>query len=337
MAAWSGFTRKQRQTQIEGLRHGGAMGSRRRGATDFGSGYRGLVNIPASFIDEISPGMQAGAAAIFDTPAFMAGIQSGRIGKGLSPKVLSELKAAQKYTADTGFFFTVVAGDRIKKFPAAARRSFIRHERLHAIDYAYLKHPFIEAERAKRGTLAFETTRISGLVQRLKSRNPHSSWAHMKANFMKLDESGIADMYEAYALKNMFNPKMAHMLASERLAWGYMDDPDFFLKARAAGLKDPRIMKEKGSYKTSHQPGQPRQFTGGLGPVPEPKTKKTVPRPNVHEAPGGLASEAESKLFTGQRAAWAGGGLALAAGALLLRQRKKTKKRRTSKTMSRAI
>lgn len=39
------MSRRGRQTQLEGLRHGGVMGSSRRHATDFGSGWQGLKGL----------------------------------------------------------------------------------------------------------------------------------------------------------------------------------------------------------------------------------------------------------------------------------------------------
>src|ERR1039457_2838172 len=136
--------RAARQTQIEGLRHGGVAQVLRKTLTEFGSGWRGVISLPSAFFPNGTEGISVGSSWID---------QQLRRNPAVTPEIRKTLEQGRKWTAQTGHFPVFINQD-IKGAGYRYVANTIRDERIHQVERRSMSSPFFEQERSKLGSLA---------------------------------------------------------------------------------------------------------------------------------------------------------------------------------------
>jgi hypothetical protein len=225
-------TRRSRQTQIEGLRHGG-WGGGRRSRTDFGSGWRGLVKVPQNALPR-EPGFAWVAPDFAKQQNELSFYLDRAEERGIKPeaaaKLRRDLQGAEAYRNKTGFEPVFVSESAAKESPTELR-SVLRHERIHSLHSASKDSPVIQEAIASGPDL-------EGALR--------SHYTHLGVDPARVSIKAKATRM-IYQSSYRGAPNEEFALSSERLAFGNMHDKTFFRRMRSAGLPDPRVVMKSGA------------------------------------------------------------------------------------------
>jgi hypothetical protein len=218
------FTRKGRQTQIEGLHHGGVAERRRKQTTDFGSGYKDISNRrfnygTYTFPDSFERYMNV--EAFFLPPNRLSAI----VAKNTSPdaedlatlgwkgfkKTKRALRKGLKLYQKTGIIPVFVSESVPDKIVAA------RHEMIHAAHFSNPTNPFFQEKIA-------QTERLNQIIP--------------KHDIV---------MRQGYArqIRTSEDVSRRFMRDTERLAWSFQTDTSFLSQAEAAGIRTHLSLQNK--------------------------------------------------------------------------------------------
>jgi hypothetical protein len=232
---WQGFSRAHTPA-IEGLRHGGAAQQLRRRLTAFGSGWRGIASLPAADFQTLA-GDTFTAAAIHEVGRF----RDIAAKVPLSEQARRTLSQLYEYHEQTGFAPIIANSGKLAELSPEQRRWVIRHERIHALDYANSDHPFLAAKRKEVGGLRGAFFKASMDEMELANRRAWPPAAPEAIRQAAQERASTLDYI--YQSQPMEKTQHARMLSSETLAYGHQSSKTFFREARAAGLPLPQIRK----------------------------------------------------------------------------------------------
>lgn len=228
---WQGFSRAHTPS-IEGLRHGGVAQHMRRAMTAFGSGWRGLAFISAKDFEAL-----AGPNFILGTISDVEAFKTGAKATDLSEQTRATLQELYDYNSRTGFKPIIANPEKFDRLPSWQQRTSIRHERIHALDYAFEDHRFV-AKKLKE---------VGGLKKAFlkASRNELTQYGLPPDQIEKAAREQASRLEFLYRTQPMERAAHARMLRSETLAYGHQDSKTFFREARAAGIRVPQIAEKR--------------------------------------------------------------------------------------------
>ncbi len=228
------FSRASRQTRVHGLADEGQRQDSRHRHTDFGSGWRGLFKVPEKYAAAVfGHGRVAGRAmgkAELAAAAQGVKLNLSAIFDPQARTLIKELRAAEKYTTETGFHATAINS----AVPAEQIRQVIRHERLHGVWARYEGHPVL--------------TKLADVAPPLEQN---------------LVKTGVQD--QAGALKSI--QKMG-LETEERFTYGYESSRQIMPTLRQHGLELPQLINRsmlRASQGSSLAPGLARPVTSTAG------------------------------------------------------------------------